>query len=141
MDFPEFLRISRHIETEFYHNEGIKGLRLTFEKYSEKDEDDDMIIDRNGFKQLCEDNELFSEEKQVAFSELACNTPSGKEILVTNIKELVGCWFTLVKPKIEKRYTMSNKQPEGFKEGRLRVSSDALFREIECQYFTHGGTR
>ena len=101
MDFEEFLRFLRHIEPSYFNGKKIIKIREIFDKFSDENDDDeqevfqDKVLKLIGFKKMCLDEGLFTEEGQIMFLE------EGKRTGISmDFPEIVENWISTIRSKI-----------------------------------------
>ena len=97
-DFDEFLRITRHVESDFYLKYKRTGLKLIFGNFSKEDEESkEFIIDPKDFSRLCKEHKIYSLKSQNLFLEQA-----EKKGFAKNIEILKENWY-LIKSNLSKQ--------------------------------------
>ena len=96
-DFEEFVRITRHVEHDFFIKQKMSGLRDIFDIYAvESGDGNEKVIDPLAFKKLCRDYKIYNIESQLKFVESVKNRG-----LATSVKQLVANWNFIILPKIK----------------------------------------
>lgn len=102
MDYTEFVRITRHVEKQFYLKHKDSGLKKIFNDFAvveEEDGEEERVITPITFKKLCRTYNIYSKENQQRFLQAA-----SYQGMACDIEELQALWSEMIKPKFEIEY-------------------------------------